>query len=205
MSALLQRFRQDVRGSTSAELVLILPVFVMMVFGMIDVAGYAWRMNMAQKATQFGARYAVVTDPVAPGLATEDYVGKTYNSVTLTQGDVIPAVALGTITCDKSSCTSSGNAPATLGYSSTAFNNILTRMRGIEPSITAANLKIEYRGSGVGYAGDPGEMQISPLTTVRLTGMTYSPWMGLFFKGGIALPQVSYTLTMEDAVGTTSN
>lgn len=205
MSMALRDLRQDERGATTVEFILVLPLFILMTFGMIDVGGYAWRMNMAQKATQFGARVAVVTNPVAPGLTTEDYVNKTVGGVTLAQGDVIPAAALGLITCNKTACTSTGSAPATLGYSSSAFARILARMQGVEPSITSDNLVIEYRGSGVGYAGDPGGMQIAPLTTVRLQNMTYSPWMGLFFSGGIGLPQVSYTLTMEDAAGTYSN
>jgi len=208
----LREIRQHEGGSTTVEFILVLPLFILMTFGMIDVGGYAWRMNMAQKATQFGARVAVVTNPVASGLAAEDYVGKSVGGVTLSQGDVIPAAALGLMSCSASggtpSCTcTTAPCPATTVDANgvEAFNGILGRMQGIEPSITSANLVIEYRGSGVGYAGDPGGMQIAPLTTVRLQNMRYSPWMGLFFSGGIGLPQVSYTLTMEDAAGVYSN
>ena len=35
--------------------------------------------------------------------------------------------------------------------------------------IEASNLIVEYRGSGLGYAGNPNGMDISPLVTVRLT------------------------------------
>jgi hypothetical protein len=199
----LREIRQHEGGATTVEFILVLPLFILMTFGMIDVGGYAWRMNMAQKATQFGARVAVVTNPVAPGLADEDYVGGRYG---LSQGDVIPASALTEITCTVSGCSDpDGNLVAAPGFDSAAFNRILARMQGIEPAITSANLVVEYRGSGVGYAGDPGGMQIAPLTTVRLQNMQYSPWMGLLFSGGIGLPQVSYTLTMEDAAGVYSN
>lgn len=198
-------FGRDDVGATTVEFVLVLPLFILLVFGMIDVAGYAWRMNMAEKATQFGAREAVVTDPVASGLASEDYVGKTYSGVTLSQGDTIPAAALGLITCTSAGCTTTGEGPTTPGFDSTAFDRILGRMKGADPSITSANLQIEYRGSGLGFAGDPNGMQIAPLLTVRLVNMTYSPWMGLIYKAAIGLPNVSYTLTMEDASGSASN
>ncbi len=205
--SLLHRFWRDCRAATAAEFVVVLPLFLLLVFGMIDVAGYAWRMNMAQKATQYGARLAVVTNPVAQNLSTQEYVGQTYGGVTLNQGDVIPASALGLITCDSTGCTqqNSTDLPNPPGYDADAFDRILTRMQGIEPAITAGNLVVEYRGSGVGYAGDPGGMQIAPLVTVRLQDMTYSPWMGLIYSGGIGLPNVSYTLSMEDGEGTVSN
>jgi Flp pilus assembly protein TadG len=206
------RFRQlwrDRSGATAAEFVLILPVFILLVFGMIDVAGYAWRMNMAQKATQFGARQAVVTNPVMPTLATTGYVGQTVGGVTLTQGDVIPAAALGVVRCAKASgtlsCTCVTNPCPSASTAAAPFDAIVARMQGIEPQITAANVQIEYRGSGLGYAGDPDGMEIAPLTRVSLVNMTYQPWMGLIFNGGIGLPNVSYTLPMEDGLGTVSN
>lgn len=212
MSGKMSSFSRNDSGATTAEFVLVLPVFILLVFGMIDVAGYAWRMNMAQKATQFGARMAVVTDPVVTALTTEEYVGQTVGGVTLSQGDVIPAAALGEIDCSASGGTPSCSCPTapcpdtTVDSTGTAaFNRILQRMQGIEPSITSDNLVVEYRGSGLGYAGDPGGMQISPLTTVKLVNMQYSPWMGLFFAGGIGLPNVSYTLSMEDGSGSYSN
>jgi hypothetical protein len=209
---LLSDFRRHDRGVVAAEFALVLPIFLLLVFGMMDVAGYAWRMNMAQKATQYGARLAVVTNPVVSALTTEDYVGDTVGGVTLSQGDVIPAAALGEIACSGSggtpSCTcKTAPCPApTMDTTGTAaFNRILARMRGIDPSISSSNLVVEYRGSGVGYAGDPYGMQIAPLTTVRLVNMQYRPWMGLLFSGGIGLPSVSYTLSSEDAQGTASN
>jgi hypothetical protein len=62
---------------------------------------------------------------------------------------------------------------------------------------------VEYRGSGLGYAGNPNTMDISPLVTVRFAGLTYSPFV--LFGGEVDLPDFSYTLTMEDGAGTGSN
>ena len=55
-----------------------------------------WEYNKAEKATQVGAREAVVTDVIPGGLATASYVGQTVGGAVLTQGDRIPAAALGT-------------------------------------------------------------------------------------------------------------
>ena len=51
----------------------------------------------------------------------------------------------------------------------------------MKPDITAANVRIDYSGSGLGFAGDPNGMEIAPLVTVRLTGMQFVPLTGFMF------------------------
>jgi hypothetical protein len=189
------RFWYCERGG-AAEFALILPLFILFFVGLIDAGLFFYEVNRGEKATQIGARMAVVTNPVAPGLGTESYVGATVGGVTLTQGDRIPAAALGTITCNNGGCSSFGHDPA-------AFALLLTRMQQIMPRIQASNLVVEYRGSGLGYAGNPNGMDISPLVTVRLTGLTFAPTM--LFGAQLNLPDFAYTLTMEDGQGTGSN
>jgi len=199
-------FKRDEKGASAAEFALVLPLFLLFLFGIIDVGLYGWKFNKDEKATQIGARMAVVTDVVASGLATENYVGKSVGGVTLTQGDVIPASALGLITCNSTTCTcTTAPCPSTVGYNGTSFNRIVSRMQDFDPQIQASNVLIEYRGSGLGYAGDPNGMEISPLTTVRLRNMSYNPLTLLLFGGSINLPSCAYTLTMEDGSGTFSN
>jgi hypothetical protein len=76
-------------------------------------------------------------------------------------------------------------------------------MQQIMPEIKSSNLVVEYRGSGLGYAGNPTSMDVAPFVTVRLTGMTFSSI--ILFGATIGLPDFSYTLTIEDATGTGSN
>jgi len=192
---LLQRFRRCERGG-AAEFALILPLFILLFVGLIDAGLFFYEVNRGEKATQIGARMAVVTNPVAPGLSTMNYVGEMVGGVALTQGDRIPASALGTITCTDTSCSS-------FGHDSAAFTNLLNRMQQIMPRIQASNLIVEYRGSGLGYAGNPNGMDISPLVTVRLTGLTFAPTV--LFGARLNLPDFAYTLTMEDGQGTESN
>lgn len=197
------RFLADARGS-AAEFTLLLPLSMLFFLGIIDAGRYAYTFNRGEKATQIGARWSVVTNPVATELANETYVGTTVGGVTLTQGDRIPAGALGLITCDDTSCVcTTGPCPTTLTPGAAPFSALLGRMQQIMPEIEASNLIIEYRGSGLGYAGDPNGMDLVPLVTIRLVDMDFSPIF--LFGGTVGLPDFSYTLTMEDGAGTGSN
>jgi hypothetical protein len=197
------RFFADTSAS-AAEFALLLPLFLLFFFGIIDAGRYAYTFNQGEKATQIGARWSVVTDPVATELATQTYVGSIIGGVTLTQGDRISIDALGLITCTEISCTCTASpCPTTLTKNATPFSALLGRMQQIMPEIVASNLVIEYRGSGLGYAGDPNGMDVVPLVTVRLANMDFSPI--ILFGGTIGLPDFSYTLTMEDGAGTGSN
>ena len=202
--SLLQRFVRDAGGAGAAEFALLLPLFVLFFVGLLDAGRLFYEINRGEKATQIGARWAVVTDPISPELASTSYVGQVVGGVTLTQGDRIPAAALGLLTCNSTSCTcTTAPCPASPTRNAAPFNALLARMQDIMPQIGAGNLIVEYRGSGLGYAGDPSGRDISPLVTVRIAGLTYSPF--LLFGGDVTLSDFSYTLTLEDGQGTDSN
>ncbi|MCW1381600.1 pilus assembly protein [Novosphingobium sp. KCTC 2891] len=205
-------FWRDTAAASTVEFVMVLPLFLLFVFGAIDVGGFAWRLNTAEKATQMGARMAVVTNPVAQGLVTEEYLGRNVNpadanSPVLGQGDAIPVAALGLIQCTQgATCTcKTGPCVTDMQADTAAFQAIFARMAKVDPQITAGQVTVEYRGSGLGFAGDPDGMEIAPLVTVRLVGARYAPIMGVLFNGSLNLPDFAYSLTMEDGDGTTSN
>ena len=189
----------NTRAASAAEFALVLPLLLLLLFAVIDAGRFMWEYNRAEKATQVGARLAVVTDIVASSLISTNYIGQTYNGVTLTQGDRIPVSALATVTCNNTAC-SSGN------FDSAAFQRIVTRMQYMSPAIQPSNVVVEYRGSGLGFAGDPDatKPQISPLVTVKLTGMTFRPLAFLTFAA-FQMPDFATTLTAEDLSGTDSN
>jgi hypothetical protein len=203
----------DRRGASAAEFALVLPLLLLLLFGIIDASRFAWEFNRAEKATQVGARVAVVTDPIPGGLAATSYVGQTIGGVTLTQGDLIPAAALGVVSCTKPagtlSCSCTTNpCPTTLTpIQSSGFDLIATRMRGMYADIADSNIRVEYSGSGLGFAGDPNGMEIAPIVTVSLTGLQFRPIASRFFGGtaGIAMPAFRTSLTAEDSSGSQSN
>lgn len=198
---------RDRRGASAAEFALVLPLLLLLLFGIIDAGRFAWEFNKAEKATQVGARVAVVTNSVPSGLVGEAYVGKTVGGVTLTQGDVIPAGALGEIKCTRALCTCvTAPCPTTLGtIDTTNFDTVLLpRMQYMKPGITAANVELHYTGSGLGFAGDPNGMEIAPIVTVKLTGVQFKPITSLLFAT-INMPDFRTSLTAEDSSGSQSN
>lgn len=191
----------DRRAASAAEFGLVLPLLMLLLLGLIDAGRWMWEVNQAEKATQYGARMAVVTDVLAPGMATASYVGVGG----LTQGDVIPASALGQVTCTSGGCACTTNPCPTLGTTNSAgFTAIVDRMKTMKPDIAPGNVSVTYRGAGLGYAGDPNGMEVSPLVTVELSGVQFRPASGLLLLT-LTLPAFRTTLTAEDMSGTGSN
>jgi hypothetical protein len=213
MTAFRQLLRSD-RAAGSAEFALVLPLYLLLLFGVIDAGRFAWEYNKAEKATQVGARVAVVTDVLSAGLRDEDYAGDTVDGVTLASGDRIPAGALGTLLCKSTGCScAAAPCPAVGTFNTTTFNDTLVaRMKQIYPAVEAENVEVRYSGSGFGFAAeDTGggggvteSMEISPLVTVTLNGVSFNPIM-LGGLGKFPLPDISTTLTAEDASGAYSN
>ena len=201
MRRLLRHLARDSRASSAAEFALVLPLLVLLLFGIIDAGRFFWQLNQSEKATQMGARMAIVTTPVSP-----DLVGESYVDGTTKNGDLIPASALGTLTCNSAGCLCAiAPCPGGTDVDAAAFDVIVTRMAAMNPQITANNVVVSYSGSGFGYAGDADEtMDVQPLVTVKLTGLQFNPLFLLGFAGW-DLPAASATLTAEDSSGTFSN
>ena len=194
------RFLRNQSGATAAEFALVLPLLLLLIFGVIDGARFIWEYNRAEKATQIGVRVATVIDALPSGLVDAEYVGVGG----LTQGDAIPASALGSMVCSRTACTCAGTCPPTGTINTAAFDTIVGRMNTMRPDIAVDNVRVEYRGSGLGFAGDPNGMEVSPLVTVRLTGLTFKPITSLLLAN-MTIPDLSSTLTAEDSAGTQSN
>ena len=189
---------RDNRGASAVEFALVLPLLLILLFGIIDGGRYMWNINRAEKAAQMGVRMAVVTDFISSSI-DEDYVGQC--STPLQAGDPIPAGCFSQVTCSRSGSTvtcTSGTA------NSTAFNRVLTRMQAFMPEIQPSNLEIIYSPSGLGYAGDPTGPDVAPIVTVRLFGLAFQPAMTLTLAN-VGLPEVRTSLTLEDGAGAQSN
>jgi len=200
------RLGRDRHAASAAEFALVLPLFLLFLLGTIDAGRFAWEFNRGEKATQTAARWAAVTNILEPGLADYSLVGVDVGGTTLTQGDIVPADALGTISCTSAGCNCTGACDYTPGtFDQNAWDDLLARMQQIWPAVTAQNLVVEYRGSGLGFAGDPNGADISALVTVRLQNMQFFPLSLFLFTGNLSLPDFSYTLPMEDGDGEFSN
>lgn len=208
-----QPFWPDEQGGPAAEFAMVLPLALIFFFGIIDVGRYMWEYNQAEKATQMGARYAVATNVVASGLSGYSFAV----SCAIPQGDAVSAaafpgincagggtVATPTATCSLAASSSCGTAIPTTSNAA-ALGQIVNRMRLFKPDILPANVTVNYGYSGLGYAGDPNGLDVAPLVTVSVTGLTFQPLLTLIFAAPVNMGTFSYTLTMEDGAGTVSN
>ncbi|WP_239016693.1 TadE/TadG family type IV pilus assembly protein [Sphingorhabdus pulchriflava] len=200
MRIAIRRFPACQNGASAAEFALVLPILLLFLFGIIDIGRLMWTLNGAEKATQMGARAAIVSNYVPGGLASKDY------GADLGQGAAIPlsqfgaarcTKPLGTVTCN---CTTTP-CPTLTPTNSDTFNAIVTRMRSIAPAIAETDVRITYTNSGLGYAGDPNGADVAPLVTVDAVGIDFTPLLFQFFGASFNLPTISATLTMEDGEG----
>ncbi len=195
-------------GSTVAEFAIVLPLLLILIFGIIDAGRYMWAINRSQKAVQAGARHAIVTDTVPGGL--QDY---TFVSETNPPGSPIPVAAFGSIICEATggspACTCATNPcnSAMVGATNSgAFSAIAGRMRQLYPELSDSDVRIHYEGVGLGFAGNPHGSDVSPLVTVELDGATFQPVTLLVFGAPqIPLPTFRSSMTLEDGLGTVSN
>lgn len=190
-------------GASAAEFALVLPLLVLLIFGVIDGGRFLWEYNRAEKATQMGARFAAVTDPVL-GSGFSDYSFSIDDGIP--QGTAVPLANFDNAVCNSSTCTCvGGSVCGSVGYDATAFGNIVARIAALYPAVTASNVTVEYKNIGLGFAGDPNGPDVAPLVTIRLTGLDFHPITCLMFACTIAMPDFRAALTAEDLSGSQSN
>jgi len=197
----LRSLMRSTEGGTAAEFGLLTPLLLSFMIGTVDLGRFLWTCNRAEKATQMGVRYAVTNDIVPSGLATYDFA----IAGGIPQGDPIPLSSFGGADCNSASgtvtctCKTGATCPPLGTANATAFNAIVTQMQRFYPSLTADNVTISYEYSGLGYAGDPNGIQVSPVVTVRLKQPTFTPILFRFFGNAtVTLPAYAASLTLED-------
>ena len=195
---------KDQAAASAVEFALLLPLLLILLFGIVDGGRWMWSLNRAEKAAQMGARMAVVTNAISPGISLS-YLGVDG----LTQGDLIPTSSFGKIRCTSSGCTCATTPCPALGTDDTAaFNSLVARMQNFSPELTASNVVVEYSSSGLGFAGNPNGPDLVPLVTVKIgspaTPVQFRPITSLLFAT-MNMPTVTTTLTAEDLSGAQSN
>jgi len=196
---------RSTHGGTAAEFGLLTPLLLSFMIGTVDLGRFLWTCNRAEKATQMGVRYAVTNDIVPSGLATYDFAV----AGGIPQGDPIPLSSFGGADCNSASgtvtctCRTGATCPTLTPINTAAFNAIVTQMQRFYPSLTADKVTISYEYSGLGYAGDPNGIQVSPVVTVRLKSPTFTPMLFRFFGNAtVNLPAYAASLTLEDGKNT---
>ena len=199
----LRSFKRNETGASAAEFALVLPIFLLLLLGTMDVGFYAWNINQSEKATQMGTRWAVATDMVPSGLATYSFA----TSGGIPQGTVVPQSSFGGIRCTSGGCTCKAQCASGLtpGFNAASFASITQRMQQYKDDIEAGDITIDYDWSGLGYAGDPNGPDVAPFVTIQVTGLEFQPVSTLLFGLQWGLPDTRYTLTAEDSEGAIAN
>jgi hypothetical protein len=180
-------------GNATVGFVVIAPAFLVLFFLVIEVAGAFFWWKTAEKATQLGARVAIVRDPVATGVP----------AINPRSAGGVFGIACGHASnpCDFGDqtvwvCEGGGD-----GCNAAAFQAVTAEMRRVFGNAFAdENVRITYRYADLGFAGGP----FVPAVTVTLTGVPFGLFLGLLSGlagdgGALAtLPDISTTLTGED-------
>jgi len=191
MKKLILSLARSDRASSAVEFAMVLPLLLLLMFGIIDIGRYMWTINQAEKATQMGARYAVVSDPAANVINTD------FVNLGIAGGDPVPAATFDNAWCtDSGNCNVTGTGGVDNSRNATAFTNIVTWMQKFYPAIQASNVKVTYQNVGLGYSGDPNGPDVAALTTVELDNLTFRPMILLGLS--IGLPPIKASLTLED-------
>jgi len=206
---------RDTSGSVLVETTIVLPMFLLLVLGTIDVSFMFYEWALANKAAYVGARTAVVSNPVAPKITDRAY---TKSQLELSGqpcfdnlGDNVNCPSVPPTVCTSTAC-----APNTFGFNSTAFTNsnrtgIFDRMKTIFPRLQPENVTITYQTNDSGFVGQPytgntAQFSLPMNVTVRITGMIHQFYFigplirlfGGFFPAVSTMPAFATTLQSED-------
>ena len=181
-------FMRDRSGSSAAEFALIVLLFLGVIFAVTDMARALWAWNTAGKATQLGARLAVVENFAAQGLQNYDGVADAGGN-----GLSVPisAISPNPVVCTSGGCSGYGPLDA-------SFTTIATRMQNVYSAIQPTNVVIEYQHIGLGFSGNPFGSDIAPVVTVKLQNLTFNlitPILSGFVS--LAMPDFAVSLTAE--------
>ncbi|SMO56675.1 TadE/TadG family type IV pilus assembly protein [Ruegeria faecimaris] len=202
VSHILRTFRRQERGAALVELGMVIPLFLLLMFGIVDYGRLFWSTTMAQKAMQKASRLATLGPPLCGALPTEHTLASgaptsTKFGVLCRSGNVCAVPAL-PAPCPLNTATD---------YGARVWNDI--RML-LPPGTTAANVQIGYsHDARLGFLGGP----YTPVVTAELVNVNFNfmmPIAGLAAlasngttpasntPNSISLPAMSTSVPAED-------
>ena len=173
-------------GAVAVEFALVFLLMLVTSLGALETGNMLLQWLSAETATQMAARAAAIGALVAPGLSAVSQTPK--NSAF---GDS----CAGNADCQFAAVTCTNTGCSAYGYSADAFTQVVTAAQLILPTLTPANLQVQYSVSGLGFVGQPGGPPA--LITVSLRGMTYqSLVLNALGFGAAALTMPSFATTV---------
>ena len=184
-------FRANDDGAALVEAAFVLPILLLLVFGLMEISLYFWTWSLAIKATQLGARRAVLSDPVAVGPGLDAAESSTYwdglppgATCFPAPGGRSPCPAFA-VQCDlKDGCRCTGGA-CQFRFAATRLTPILRAMQAVMPDLKPDNVEVSYATNDLGYVARPLPVPVD--VRVTLVGVHYTPlFLGDIF--GASLP-----------------
>ncbi|NJO37374.1 MAG: pilus assembly protein [Rhizobiales bacterium] len=177
-----RRLRQDQKGSVLVEFAIVLPLFLILLFAIIDFGQIYLRWILAEKATHLAARLAVVRPPVCAGVPT-------INTRLFTFIKILPfGTSCGVPFLCRNPAPVTCTGAAAVGDS---FDDIFGQISPLlPPTAGPQNLRFTYSGANLGFLGGP----YVPMVSVELIGeievpfiTPMGPLLQTFYGGGDVL------------------
>ncbi len=196
-----RHFMEDDAGSILVEFALVLPLFLILLFAILDFGQIYLRWILAEKATHLAVRLAVVRPPLCAGVPI--FNDRAFGaSRTIPFGSSCTEVQglcanPGTISCSGAQAIGDG------------LDDIIARIGFFLPAaVQADDIRLTYSFADLGFLGGP----YVPLVSVELDGdvevpfiTPLGPLLQTFYGGGTGLdnplmPTMRATLPAEDLI-----
>lgn len=163
-SSPLSRFHKDESGGVLVEFALVISLFLLLLFGLLDFGRMAFSYVTATKATEIAARIAAVNGPVCPGLPAVNERGSVDGTATANQFGTSCNVAAGI-------CVDPGAIICTGSMTNPTSARIWARVQDLmPPNASVHNLEFTYAfDRNTGFLGGP----YSPTITVNITNLNF--------------------------------
>jgi len=154
----------DEQGGTLVEFAVVLPIFLLMFFGLIDFCRIGFSYVMAGKAADRAVRMAVVLPPACDGLPQTNGRG-------LLEGGEEQYKFGASCSIDSNLCANAATVSCSAAGSNATAVEIWSEIQSIMPSnATAANLLFTYEFTpAMGFLGGP----YTPIVTVEIQNLDF--------------------------------
>lgn len=218
---LASRFIKDTSGASFLEFTLVLPLFLVITFGIVDASLLMFSWADAQRITQFGARLAATSNPAAANIdvAVEGLTASVATGTPCINGSGVVSCKVGKqYSCIATDATTGGTCTApdgtTTSFDNTNFSFIFDQIKFkmYSKDLDRRQIRITYIPLNSGFVGRPKTpMNVvvsircmkQPLIIGGLVGLNFPSGWGSENCGGLTDPggwplKASTTLPSED-------
>lgn len=187
--------RGDMSGASLAEFALILPAFLLLIFGVLEVGYLAWQFQQGSIASKRAVRIAATRAVIMPGSIPDCGPSQPETAVAGTRCSDIPDYSVWGI------CNGDGTGDAACGAD---IPRIAEEVASFYPAVDPESIQIEFSGAGLGFVGMGRPV---PLITVRFLNVNYDfvALGALADIAGLEMPDMTASAPGEDIINGPGN